>query len=289
MISDFVLYTGDIDEILPEGAIFEGLGLDEEVPVYLRHEGPIRNIYIRHRTTVELIREVWDAKALHEGQSAPPPPTAPSSNDTAMPRGASSHRDRDSDSDVEADDVSRSSPGRPGSSLLAARPVSSSAGSKPSTAQGGAHPRPHSSAGGSAHANSGKIAGVQVPHLGAGVNLSAVAADGYVPLLSQLPATASMAEFFACFLKVGLTYSLKRLQKLLLLCKVSLVLILNSQDKVRDHSVAIELAYNIVDAVRRHSPANSDCRLFAAALEGRLPTAVWFDQESMLEKLRVSD
>lgn len=50
---------------------------------------------------------------------------------------------------------------------------------------------------------------------------------------------------------------------------------------------AVELAYNIVDALRRHAPQHSDCRAFQEMLAGNMLLAVWMDRCAVVEKLRV--
>lgn len=54
-----------------------------------------------------------------------------------------------------------------------------------------------------------------------------------------------------------------------------------------DNVAGIELAYNIVDALRRFGD-HSDCQLFSALLAGQAHPAVWFDRVVLVEKLRVS-
>lgn len=60
------------------------------------------------------------------------------------------------------------------------------------------------------------------------------------------------------------------------------------QDKVCDAVAAVELAYNIIDALRRYSHLHSDCCLFNSLLAGEVHFSVWLDRCSMVEKLRVS-
>jgi hypothetical protein len=48
----------------------------------------------------------------------------------------------------------------------------------------------------------------------------------------------------------------------------------------------VELAYNIVDALKKYS-SNTDLSFFAAALTGSAAPAVWFDYLSLLNRLRV--
>ena len=48
------------------------------------------------------------------------------------------------------------------------------------------------------------------------------------------------------------------------------------------------MGYNIVDAVKRFAHV-SDCRLFAAVLDERLPMDAWDDQRDMLERVRVRE
>lgn len=54
-----------------------------------------------------------------------------------------------------------------------------------------------------------------------------------------------------------------------------------------DDIAGIELAYNIVDALRRYAD-HSDCQLFSALLAGQVHPAVWFDRVALVDKLRVS-
>lgn len=56
---------------------------------------------------------------------------------------------------------------------------------------------------------------------------------------------------------------------------------------MRDPVAAVELAYNIVDALRRHAPQHSDCRAFQEMLAGNMLLAVWMDRCAVVEKLRV--
>jgi hypothetical protein len=48
------------------------------------------------------------------------------------------------------------------------------------------------------------------------------------------------------------------------------------------------MAYNIQDALKRFA-ALSDCRLFSAILEEKLPLEIWEDQKNLVEKVRVSN
>jgi hypothetical protein len=57
---------------------------------------------------------------------------------------------------------------------------------------------------------------------------------------------------------------------------------------VRDHFAAVEVAYNIVHALKRHSASNQDCKLFSAMLAGEIQFAIWVDRVALVEKLRVS-
>jgi hypothetical protein len=57
---------------------------------------------------------------------------------------------------------------------------------------------------------------------------------------------------------------------------------------VRDHFAAVEVAYNIVHALKRHAGSNQDCKLFTAMLAGEIQFAIWVDRVAMVEKLRVS-
>lgn len=50
---------------------------------------------------------------------------------------------------------------------------------------------------------------------------------------------------------------------------------------------ALEVAYNLMDGLKRYTGL-SDCRMFAAVLEERLPTAIYQDQQSLVTMLRVS-
>lgn len=54
-----------------------------------------------------------------------------------------------------------------------------------------------------------------------------------------------------------------------------------------DDIAGIELAYNIVEALRRYAD-HSDCQLFSALLVGQVQPAVWFDRVALVDKLRVS-
>jgi hypothetical protein len=59
-------------------------------------------------------------------------------------------------------------------------------------------------------------------------------------------------------------------------------------DKLKDKLIAVEMAYNIHDSLKRFSTL-SDCRLFSAVLEDKLPAEIWDDQNNMIEKVRVRD
>lgn len=45
------------------------------------------------------------------------------------------------------------------------------------------------------------------------------------------------------------------------------------------------MSYNILDAVKRFSSL-SDCRMFTAVLEEKLPIEIWADQNSVLDRIR---
>lgn len=53
-------------------------------------------------------------------------------------------------------------------------------------------------------------------------------------------------------------------------------------------AIVIEMGYNVHDCVTRRYAHVSDCRLFAAVLDERLPLDAWDDQRDMLERIRVS-
>ena len=57
---------------------------------------------------------------------------------------------------------------------------------------------------------------------------------------------------------------------------------------MKDRLLAIELAYNLHDALKRFA-ALSDCRLFAAVLEEKLPMEIYEDQRNMIERVQVSE
>lgn len=174
-----------MEELLIPGTVLEGLGTGEDVPVYLRYEGQIRNINIGRKAIVELAHEICTAKAAHEvsGQliGSQSPGALPTSKKLSKAARAAARNGVDAsaagcagaegDSDSDLDSVnSRTSHGRPGSSVgfhsPFLRPLS------PELAALSAH------------------------------GLAMNASDSYVPLLPSLPPTASMAEFFCCFLKV---------------------------------------------------------------------------------------
>lgn len=45
------------------------------------------------------------------------------------------------------------------------------------------------------------------------------------------------------------------------------------------------MAYNIIDAVKRFT-ALSDCKMFTAVLEEKLPIEIWADQNNLLDRIR---
>lgn len=169
--------TAAMEELLPPGTVLEGLGLGEDVPVYLRYEGQVHNINISRKTMIELAHEICAAKAAHDAAAQPSSPLSPlalsvaphkKSGKSGVARTAST-----GDSDSDTDSVSsRTSPVRPGSSVGMHSPF----------------PRPLSP----------ELAGLAAQHPSHLMNIAEV----YVPLLPSLPATASFAEFFACYLKV---------------------------------------------------------------------------------------
>eukprot|EP01034_Spumella_vulgaris_P025798 gene25798-32290_t len=57
------------------------------------------------------------------------------------------------------------------------------------------------------------------------------------------------------------------------------------EDKFSSHMRAVEMAYNIVDALRKYSTC-SDAMLFCAILEGRLCQEVWHDQYVQTDRLK---
>jgi hypothetical protein len=46
------------------------------------------------------------------------------------------------------------------------------------------------------------------------------------------------------------------------------------------------MAYNLLDAVKRFS-AVSDCRMFSAVLENKLPMEIWQDQRQLIDRIKV--
>lgn len=50
--------------------------------------------------------------------------------------------------------------------------------------------------------------------------------------------------------------------------------------------MAIEMAYNIIHALKQYSSL-SLCRMFSAVLEEKLSFEIWYDQQEMVNKLRV--
>jgi len=191
------------------GEYIIGLGTSDNVPCYLRYSGNIRRMPISRSKLVELIHEVWTAKAQHDGGGL-----------SNFPRDVNS-------SQQEAVGAVLEDGGQPNVAIIGQASVE------------------------------GVDEAVAITAAAASSDNESPSED-YVPLLPKLSPTASMAEFFECFLK----------------------------DKVKDHRLAIELAYNIIESLRTHSSENSDFRLFAAVLEGQLPSAIWFDQLNMLSKLR---
>lgn len=186
---------GDVDEVLPADAVFEGLGFGEEVPSYLRYEGTIRNIRISRRTTIDLVHEICAAKAAHEALGV-------NAVSVVLPaarrQNSSTVNGRDSDSDLESVDT------RPRSSMLRSPPLSPVS---PRTQALFGSMRPFS--GGGAEEPGGAAAGavlsVQADAGGALPALSSIdsRAELSVMSLSTLPSTCSMAEFFECFLRVS--------------------------------------------------------------------------------------
>lgn len=47
---------------------FEGLGTDESVPLYLQHDGQVRNRRLGKRDTALLVRDIWREKALSDAE-----------------------------------------------------------------------------------------------------------------------------------------------------------------------------------------------------------------------------
>ena len=45
---------------------FEGMGMGNEVPMYLRHEGKVQNIALSHRDAVKLLNDIWEAKEVFD-------------------------------------------------------------------------------------------------------------------------------------------------------------------------------------------------------------------------------
>lgn len=170
-----------MEELLPPGAVLEGLGLGEDVPVYLRYEGQVHNINIGRKTMIELAHEICAAKAAHEAAAQPVSPLSPLALNTVLHKksgkGGASRTASTGDSDSDTDSVSsRNSPVRPGSSMGMHSPF----------------PRPLSP----------ELAALAAQHPSHLMNIAEV----YVPLLPALPATASFSEFFGCYLKVHLQF-----------------------------------------------------------------------------------
>lgn len=67
---------------------------------------------------------------------------------------------------------------------------------------------------------------------------------------------------------------------------LALFLELYLEDRFAPHMRAVEMAYNIVDALRKYA-ACSDCMLFSAILENRLCQDVWSDQHVVTDKIKV--
>ena len=80
----------------------------------------------------------------------------------------------------------------------------------------------------------------------------------YVKLLPNLPSTATLAQFLHCYLR----------------------------DKAKNEIAAIEIAYNIVHAIKKNAHL-SECSLFQSILEETLPQDIWYDKMITIEKLRV--
>ena len=59
----------DAGEMSDSQPFFEGLGNGQNVPVYLRHVGSVKNLYFSQRDTIKLIHEIWESKDTFEKES----------------------------------------------------------------------------------------------------------------------------------------------------------------------------------------------------------------------------
>lgn len=90
------------------------------------------------------------------------------------------------------------------------------------------------------------------------VTESMISPQHYVKLLPTLPSTATLAQFLYCYLR----------------------------DKSKNEIAAIEIAYNILHAIKKNAHF-SECSLFQSVLEETLPQDIWYDKMITIERLRV--
>ena len=257
---------------------FDGLGYTQNIPSFLKFSGKIQNISLSKKDIIRILQEMWEAKtafdqyisnlqiiqaANREGESGSLFPSIGTGNLPDEGGGGEGNLLNTTALGGEDTKEKKDSP----------NPEESS---KPPSRQQRKGKRPFSRAGTNSSFNNPSPAETATQANQELLNSGIISSS----LIDSMPPNPSMVMFLECFLMVNLDVLSTDHSDFLMKFHFY-----SFQDKLKDKLLSVEMAYNLYDALKKFSSL-SDCRLFSAVLEEKLPTEIWDDQNNMVEKVR---